>query len=308
MTGQAPPILRATLPTLRELGWLPPALLGALLWVGVLPSLWEVWRTDDSLSHGPLVPLITAGYLWLRRGELRDWSAASPAGFAFLCFSSLLHLASSWADVEFVRPLSLVMMMAGTVWYLGGLPALRAAIGPLGFLVFMIPWPTTLVERISFPLRLISSSYSAMFAGMMGVPIVREGVQLAVVPDPDRPPIYSVLVAAECSGLTSLLVLLALGYLTAMHTRVALGWRALMLASVVPLALLMNSVRMTLILLAGAYSSEALAQWVHDHEAPVLIFFCSFALLGVRSALLAWTCPAPPPGGTLHVQAPPAGA
>ena len=96
-------------------------------------------------------------------------------------------------------------------------------------------------------------------------------------------------VAQQCSGLTSLMVLLALGYLIAYHTRAGLGWRVLLVALVVPLTLLTNSVRLTMILLAGGHGSPALAQWVHDHEAPFLIFLCSLGLIGIRQAILAWT-------------------
>jgi exosortase/archaeosortase family protein len=96
------------------------------------------------------------------------------------------------------------------------------------------------------------------------------------------------LVAAKCSGLTSLMVLLALGYLITSFTPAHLGWRALLLASVVPLTLLANTLRLTLILVAAAHGSPSLAQWVHDHEAPVLIFFCSIGLIGLQRLLLWW--------------------
>jgi exosortase/archaeosortase family protein len=98
-------------------------------------------------------------------------------------------------------------------------------------------------------------------------------------------------VAQKCSGLTSLSVLLALAYLIACHTPVRLGWKTLMVAVMVPLALLANTVRLTLVLLAGTHISAAAAQWVHDHEAPVLIFFCSLGIMAFRQALLAWQAP-----------------
>jgi hypothetical protein len=60
------------------------------------------------------------------------------------------------------------------------------------------------------------------------------------------------------------------------------------MASILPLTLLANSVRLLLILEAGAHYSAELAQWVHDHEAPVLIFFCSLGLMGLRHAILSW--------------------
>jgi exosortase/archaeosortase family protein len=88
-----------------------------------------------------------------------------------------------------------------------------------------------------------------------------------------------------------MIVLLALGYLIAYHTPLRFGWRALLVAGVVPLALFTNVVRLTFILLAGAYHGAGLADMVHHNEAPVLIFFCSAGLMALRHALLTWTRP-----------------
>jgi len=76
-----------------------------------------------------------------------------------------------------------------------------------------------------------------------------------------------------------LLVLLALTYLVAYFTPVKLGWRVLMMVAVIPLALLTNATRLTLILLFGYHGNAALAKLVHDNEGPVLIFFCSLVLM-----------------------------
>ncbi len=225
----------------------------------------------------------------MRRDELRQWESKSRAGLALLLFTALLHVAAVWADVEFLQPLSLIGMAAGAVWYFGGFRALGVTAGALGFLVFMIPWPTTLVERLAFPLQLTSSAYAALLGGLLGLPIVRDGVHLHVMPNPEAAPVYSVLVAKQCSGLTSLMVLLALGYLIAYHTRVGLGWRALLLALVAPLALFGNALRITFVLMAGTYHSPGLAQWVHDLESYVLFVLCCMSLLGLRHAFLSWT-------------------
>jgi exosortase len=259
-----------------------------LLWAPLVPHLLSLWRGNDTMGHGPLVPLVTAALLWTRRKKLTEWTSAAPAGLALLMASALAHVLSVWVDIQFLQMLSLVGIIAGSVWYLGGSGAFAASVGALGFLVFMIPWPTTVVERLAFPLQLTSSAYAAILCGLMGLPIQREGVHLAVQPNPDADPIYSVLVARQCSGLTSLIVLLALGYLVAYHTPVRLGWKALLVALVVPLALLSNAIRLSLILLAGANHGEKFATWVHDNEAPVLIFLCCLALLGLRSAVMHW--------------------
>lgn len=272
----------------RYAGWGLLALFALLLWGPMLQSLWSVWNRMPAMSHGPVLLALALGHLWLSKESLKDLSHASRLGLAALTLTALLFVAASFADVVFLKGFTLLAMTCSAVWFLGGWRAMAGTAGALGFLVFAIPWPTTVLERLAFPLQMMSSTYAAMAGGMLGLPIVREGVQLSVMDGAGKEPIYQVLVAQGCSGLTSLMVLLGLGYLLAYHTPLGLGWRGLMLAVMVPLTLIANTVRITLILLAGAYYSPALAKWVHDHEAPVLIFFCSLGLLALRQGLMAW--------------------
>ena len=310
-------IMQATIPTKRawrlswqHAGWACLLILACLLWVPELKTLWEVWHGDPMYSHCPLVPLIAAALLWTRRSEL-EWRAASRSGLIALGLATLIYLAAVWADIDFLIPLALVGMIAAGIWFLGGSKALQVSAGALGFLVFMIPWPTTLVSALAFPLQLKSSGYAALFGGLLGMPIQHTGVTLAVVPDPQKAPLYTCLVAKGCSGLNSLLVLLALGYLIAYFTPVKLGWRTLMVAAMPPLALITNSIRIVIILLVGTYINKTAATWVHNHEGPVLIFLCSIALLGIRHAILTYTQPRntlpagrPPQEGLTDVQIP----
>jgi len=291
--------MQATVPTIRigkltwqRAGWACLLLLACLLWAPELRMLWDQWRGNAALSHGPLIPLIAAFHLWMRRSELRRWESASREGLAALALTTLVYIAAVWADIDFLIPLALVGMLAAGIWFLGGRKALAVSAGALGFLIFMIPWPTTITDRFGFPLQMMSSSYAAMFGGLLGLPVQQQGVNLYV--GPDKAPVYQCIVAVQCSGLNSLLVLLALGYLIAYHTPVSLGWRAAMVAIMPPLALMTNTIRIVFILMAGAYISPRFANWVHNHEGPVLIFLCSFALLGIRHAILTWTQPRRP--------------
>ncbi len=259
------------------------------LWTPEAKTLWHIWGSDPSLSHGPLIVLISLGLLWLRKQEFGAWNAATTGGLVALALSSLVYVGSIWADIDFLKPMSLVLMIACCVWFLGGIRNLKIAAGALAFNIFMIPWPTTLVDRISFPLQLASSSYAALFAGIVGIPVVRDGVHLAVQSNPDVAPIYSIVVAQACSGLTSLTVLLALAYIIAYYTPVRFYWRMLLVAVVVPLTLFNNALRLTIILIVGAHHRPALAQWIHDHESPVLLFLCSLGLLTVRHFIVNWT-------------------
>ena len=259
--------------------------LSTLLALNVVVTLWGVWRSDKSFSHGPLIPIAAAGLLWARRSELNEWKSAAFPGLLLLILAAMAHLLSIWADIVFLKPLSLIGMIAGGVWFLGGWKMFSATIGAVGFLLFMIPWPTLLIDKLSFPMQLMSSSYAAMLGGMVGLPLHREGVNISVLIKPEP---YNIIVAKECSGLTSLIVLMALGYLIAYFTPVKLGWRALLFLTVIPLALLTNAVRLTAILIFGGYVSTSMAKWVHDNEGPVLIFICSVGLMALRQMLVTW--------------------
>lgn len=283
------PVAERRLGGFPALGLPAAATLLLALWWPVAVRLARVWSSEEALSHGPLLVLIAGVQLWLRRRSFRLGDKCWTPGWALALAGGLIHVLAVWADIEFLKPLSLLVLTAGVVGYLAGAEACRALAAPLGLLVFTIPWPTTLVERIAFPLQLVSSAYAALFAGMLGLPIHREGVQLTVLSAPDGQPVYAILVARQCSGLASLMVLLALGYLVAACTPASWVGRALLLLAVPPLALFTNAIRLTLILLAGAHHSEALARWVHDHEAPVLVFLSSLALLALRHGVLAAT-------------------
>ena len=265
------------------------AVLMAILVLVTGADMRHAWQSDPTLAHAPLVPVVTAFLLWRDRERLRHWTAAAPGGAVLLVLGALFYAAAYWADIEFVKPISLIGILFGLCWYFGGSASMRAAAGALGFLLFAVPWPTTLIARLQFPLQLTSSAYAAMFTGILGIPVQQDGVTLSVVPDPSRPPTYTILVAQQCSGLTSLIVLLAVGYLIACHTRV--GWmkRLLLFGLTAPLALLANALRLTFVLAAGASHGAGVAQWVHDHEQPVLVLLCTLGLMAVRALMLQGT-------------------
>ncbi len=275
--------------------WVPVLLLGVALWLPLLGPWLETWRADPIFAHGPVVVALALGALWLRRDAFRGWSAARAPGLLIAALGALVYIAAFYADLTFFKFLGVMAITLGTVWFLGGGAKLRAAAGPMGFLLFAIPWPTSLIERVAFPLQLMSSRYAAMLGGIAGLNVHREGIALSVV-SPAGTPIYSVLVAQACSGITSLMVLLALAYLVASITPVRWRYQALLMLLIIPVALAANAVRLVFILLAGTYHGAALAQWVHDNEAPPLIFLCTLGLLGLRTLLLRYAPLAAPAG------------
>ena len=101
-------------------GWGALLLLAALLWLPEARALWTAWQSDASLSHGPLIPLLTAGHLWMQRDRLRRWEAAAGAGLGCLLLCALLYVGAVWADIDFLKPLALIGMGIGRRLVFGG--------------------------------------------------------------------------------------------------------------------------------------------------------------------------------------------
>jgi len=249
----------------------------ALLVAGYLPTLaWLVdrWLAEGSYyAHGFLIPPIAAGWLYLRRDRLRA-APKRPAGWgiAVVLAGLLLHAASIRAEVHFTSAISLLPVIAGAVLFFFGVPTLRAALAPLAFLVFLIPLPLVLIAHLTLRLKLFAASVGVGILGLLGVPATQEGSQLHVGGE-------TLMVGDACSGLRSLIALLALGFLVIQRIPAGAAWKASVYALVVPLAIAGNVVRVVVLCLfayfAGAHRAGGLV-----HDATGLLIY-GVTLLGL---------------------------
>jgi exosortase len=261
------------------------------LWASNIPLLMHAWRSDPTASCGPLILIIACGLAYERWARKEAGADTDPVptpltALPVVIGSGLVYMAAAWLDIVVVRIGALLSLSIGVAGYLDGARTYRSAAAVLGFLGFAIPWPTSVTSGLAFPLQMASSSYAAQLAGMLGMNVVRHGVQLAVFGHGSLQPLYAITIAAPCSGLTSTTVLLALGYLIAYRTPAPMYVRALLMAAVIPVSLACNAVRLTLVLAAGAYVSPGFGGTVHDHEAPILVSMCCLTLIGIRWLIL----------------------
>jgi exosortase len=108
---------------------------------------------------------------------------------------------------------------------------------PIGYLFFMIPLPAIIYYQITFPLQLLASRLGARGLVLLNVPTVREG-NLLILPN------CTLEVVEACSGVRSLLSLLAavVGY--AYLAEPAIWKRCVLVASVIPIVILSNGLRL----------------------------------------------------------------
>jgi exosortase len=249
---------------------------------GTFAELWRVWETNDNYSHGPLVPLASAVLIWMRREKLRAIPIAPHmAGIAVVGLGCVLQVLGLRSDVFALQGGSIVVLIFGFSLTFLGASLTRAMLFPLAFLCFMLTFPPGFVNQLSFALKEITVRLSTVFAEMLGVTLQRSGMSLFLSTGELR-------MENPCSGLRSLISLIATGALFA-HLQPGRGWRSgIMLLATIPIAVLGNAVRTTSLIVVGHYDSiEAAGGVVHDVTGYLVYAIALGALLLLR----AWLTP-----------------
>ena len=223
---------------------------GALLvcYAPFLHGMADQWSTDEDMSHGFLVPLVVGWVVWQERQRLR--AAAGPPsywGIAILAAAAGLNVAAAIGAGLFAGSLAFLVSLAGLVVALGGGRLLRALAFPFLLMLFMLPKLAIVYNQTTLPLQLLASRLAAFGLTAAGVGVLREGNILQVHG-------HQIAVAEACSGIR---YLLPLGFLSLVYGHVvsAKRWTRLALfVAVVPLAILVNALRV-----AMAAASPALA-------------------------------------------------
>jgi exosortase len=273
-------------PSARSIGGLAGAAFiaaAASLYLPVIIGLARQWYEDPNAAYGCLVAGAAIFAIRQRRAALRaislegSWSGA----FALAGAAALYLIGTLAADLFFLR-VSLVAFCAATVWFVCGAAFVRALAVPLVLLLAAIPLPAAVVTQMTMPLQLAASQFAAGVLGAIGVDVVRDGNVLTLS--------YITLEVAEaCSGMRSLVTLLAL---------VAVYWgtcdaplrRVLLLAAAaLPVALAGNGLRVVFTaLLASQMGVDAARGAIHDATGFVAFAVMCASLVAVHAAAARW--------------------
>jgi len=232
---------------------------------------------DSFYSHGWLVPLASAWLIWQRRDALKRLTPCpSYAGLGLLIASVTVHVLATWWRVHWLSGLAMLGSVWGLVWTLWGRAVLQALRAPLFFLLFMVPLPSILLIATSFRLKLIAASLATHLLPFLGIAAHQAGSMIQV-------PGVSIVIDDACSGLRSLITLIALSTLwtTFLPPSVKRWQRWTIIASSIPIALAANMVRiLLLVLLAAIYGPQVASGFIH--------FGSGVVVFGVALASLAW--------------------
>jgi len=269
--------------TVKPFGWQGLLLVGVLiaLYAPVLRALVFQWYHDADYSHGFLVPVLSAYLIWQRRDKLR-LVPRRPSFWGMLIVLmalGLLFLGSLGAELFLART-SLLCTICGLIVYFCGWAVLRAMAFPMVFLLFAIPIPVLVYNEIVFPLQFVASKFATWTLETLNLfPIMREGNVLIL-------PGMSLEVVAACSGIRSLMSLLALaaGFGYMVERSIAVRW--ILFLAMVPLAIVSNGTRVMITAIMANYLGRQAAEgFMHEFSGWVIFVVATVLFLGFYSLL-----------------------
>jgi exosortase len=248
--------------------------------VQALRALVSLARSDQTASHIVLIPFVTLALIYRRRDSIFSSveSAALPGIVVMVAGLGLLLTARFFPESgAHSSQLSVVAAGMAVLWVGGflltyGARAFRAALFPLLFLGFMIPIPNPLLEPVVEFLKTGSREATAALFTVTGTPYNRTGFVFSL-------PKFVIEIADECSGIRSSLALLLTGLMVG-HLFLRTFWKkALLVAAILPMAMLKNGVRIVTLSLLASYVDPGFLTGELHHDGGIVFFLLSLALL-----------------------------
>ena len=239
------------------------------------------WGAVDDYSHGFLVVPLALYFAWERRHGLQR-AVVRPSwwGLVPLALGSLALLIGRLGVELTAMRVSFVLTLIGLQILLLGREVCRILAFPMFFLFFMVPLPQSLVNVIAFPLQLIAADFAVETLHLLHIPALREGniIHLADT---------QLFVAEACAGLHSLMALGMLAVLFAYYFRKNRIEQIIIVASAVPIAILVNAFRVALTgYLAHRIGADTAQGLIHETEG-LFTFGLAFGLLLIEAWLLS---------------------
>ncbi len=241
------------------------------------------WGRGGDYAHGYMVPVAAVGFFyWKWRNTLQQIPLVPSAyGLLLVGLAMLLYVGGVRAQVPRLVAGSLVVLIFGIVWYLGGWRWAKGAWFSCAFLIFMIPL-NVIDPYVSFPLRMVVAKIASGLLNLFGLEVYNQGTGIF-----SRAGRFMPLdVADPCSGIRSLVALMAL---TALYGQLAMdrGWkRWVLFLSSVPLAVLGNLARITTVaLVAQGFGYDPAMKIYHEFSGYIVFSLAILCMLGLGTIL-----------------------
>ena len=260
----------------------------ALTWAfwTTLIELQDRWSSDPQYSHCFLVPLFSVWLMYHRRDSMPA-NGIWPywAGIVVIALGLVLRLVGTLVFQQFIEGIALIVCLMGFSWFLLGKQGARWAFPAIAFLIFLIPLPYRLQVLLGSPLQRLATLASTFLLQTFGVPAVAENNVILL----ENTHIGGV---EACNGLGMLMTFFALTTAVTLCIRRPLIDRLVVVLSAIPIAIVVNILRITATGLLSVWSSPELARKVyHDLAGWFMMPLALLLVFGVIAFLNRFLLP-----------------
>lgn len=252
------------------------ALLFAVLFAQPFTTLVTDWWMLPEAGHGLLLGPVAIWLAW-RSGIRKGAEPNRALGLSMLLLAVIIRCAAGLAAELFTMRASMILALGGLTVYHFGFRQLIHWWLPFALACLSIPLPELVTQALALPLQFRASKMGAALLHMRNVPVLLTGNVI-------RLPGHELFVTEACSGLRSLTALLSVSVLMGAMLLETLAGRVLLLAFAIPIAIVVNGIRVFMTgFLVYFVSPELGTGFMHMTEGW-LLFLVSLASL----ALFTW--------------------
>jgi exosortase len=262
-------------------------LLALVLVFEPLKDLMKSATRSEYYSHIVLIPLVSVYLIYQKRRSIFSKPepiypyglTLSACGVALYVFGYSQTVKLNPNDYASLLTFSAIVLWVGGFVCLYGIRGFQKASFPILFLIFMVPVPSLVIDKIIYVLQVGSTEATAILFGLIGVPVARESFVFQL-------PGISVEVAKQCSGIRSSLALFITSILAA-HFFLQTGWKkAVLILSIFPITVLKNGIRIVALSMLAIHVDERILTQGFLHQSGGFIFY--IPALGLLGLILWW--------------------
>ena len=233
----------------------------------------QVWPLEIG-AHGPIVLATGVWLMFHIRSELTALASKPPVLLAGLGFGAAVALYAFGRpyDLLALEAVGVYLFFLSTALVILGLRPMRTNMFPFLYLAFLIPIPGWMLDQVTAPLRMFVSAVSTGVLEWAGYPIDRQGIVIFIAQ-------YRLLVEDACSGMNSLIGLVAvmLFYIYIIH-RASIRYTLALGAAIVPIAVIVNILRVMALILLTYYAGDEVAQGFLHVTTGIVLFAAALGL------------------------------
>ena len=245
-------------------------------------DLLNIWNTQEDYSHGYLIIPISLYLLWRKKSIIVNQPVQpTNLGLIPMVLWACLYFIGIIGQVATFVYVSQILFLIGVSLFIAGRSVTKAILFPILFLVFMYPIPSEIYVKLTGPLKLFATTYSVNILSILNVPVIQEG-NLINLPE------YSMKVVEACSGLRSLLSVIALSFLIGYLFFESYLYRVILFILSVPIAIIGNISRIVVTALLAYHVSPAYAEGFAHTMAGLMAFGVSLLILYCVVYIIRW--------------------